>query len=379
MTIDLTTKFSGLSSGLRSNIQMINPFIVGSGPPTTNRATIAKAFREGWGGAVAKTISLDHEKVKNVSPRYGKLYSREHHDVVGFENIELISDRPLSLWLDDFRQLKREFPDRVLIASIMEEHAEERWRELVQKCEAAGVDGFELNLSCPHGLPERKMGAAMGQDPQLVHEVTAWVRKATPKPIWAKLTPNVGDITMPALSALKAGAEGLSMINTILSVIGVDLTTLRPLPTVGGLSTFGGYSSIAVKPISLRMLVQVMRAMQEHGFADRSISGIGGVTCARDAIEYLLLGASTVQACTGPMLQGFAMIHELTSGLAKFMEQHGFQSIDAFRGHSIQYLTRFSHLLGEEGETNHAQPGLASDDQWSGDKINSQTGSMSSN
>lgn len=186
-----------------------------------------------------------------MTPRYAKLKSADGKEVIGWENIELISDRPLSVMLDEFKRLKEEFPGRILIASIMEEYNKDAWQELVGLCEAAGVDAFEINFSCPHGMPERKMGMAMGQDCELLSHAASWVNEVATKPVWAKMTPNITDITMPARTALDAGCEGIAAINTIQSVMGINLDTLRPEPSVEGYTTPGGYSSKAVKPIAL--------------------------------------------------------------------------------------------------------------------------------
>ena len=230
-------------------LKLPNPFIIGSGPPGTNLNVINKAFKEGWGAVIAKTVSLDASKVVNVTPRYAKLYSADRSEVIGWENIELISDRKFDLWLDEFKRCKDQYPDGVLIASIMEEFDKDAWVEIVERCEGAGVDAFELNFSCPHGLPERKMGAAMGQNPEVLEEVCGWVMGAATKPVWAKMTPNITRIEDPSRAALRAGCHGLSAINTIRSVTSVNLDTLRPEPTVEGYTTPGGYSSKAVRPI----------------------------------------------------------------------------------------------------------------------------------
>lgn len=218
-------------------LKFANPFVIGSGPPGTNMNVINRAFREGWGGVIAKTISLDSSKVVNVTPRYAKLKSADGAEVIGWENIELISDRPIEGWLEEFKQVKDAFPEGILIASIMEEFNRDAWIEIVERCEAAGVDAFELNFSCPHGLPERKMGAAMGQDPDVLNEVCSWVMSAAKIPVWAKMTPNITHIEDPSRAALSAGCNGISAINTIRSVMGVNLETLRPEPTVEGYTT----------------------------------------------------------------------------------------------------------------------------------------------
>src|SRR6267378_1232668 len=203
-----------------------NPFMLASGPPGTNGKVIAKSYDLGWGGVVIKTISLDASKVVNTAPRYGKLRGRESGEVIGFENIELISDRPFETWLDELRQLKKNYPGKVLIGSIMEEYRREAWHEIVRRVQETGVDGFEMNLSCPHGLPERQMGMAMGENPDIVEEDCGWVKEVARIPVWAKMTPNVGNPTVPAGSALRGGADGTAMINTILSVSGIDMKTL---------------------------------------------------------------------------------------------------------------------------------------------------------
>lgn len=352
-----------------------NPFVIASGPPGTNKQTIGKAFDEGWGGVIAKTVSLESDKVTNVAPRYAKLKSRETGEIIGFQNIELISDRPIDVWEKEFREIKEKYPKKILIASIMEECEEWRWKELTQRCEAAGVDGFELNFSCPHGLPERKMGAAMGQDPAIVEEVCRWVRGATKKAVWAKMTPNITQIAVPAAAAIRGGASGIAAINTILSVTGVDLKTLRPMPTVQGYSIPGGYSCQAVRPIALRMVMEIGRALPGV-----SVSGIGGVECAEDAIQFILLGASTVQACTAPMLQGYGMVKGLCEGLSAFMDQHGFKTIEDFRGHSLQYFTTHADLVQRQKAAQAARAGQANrDNEWSRDNITNHTNALTAN
>jgi dihydroorotate dehydrogenase subfamily 1 len=352
-----------------------NPFVLGSGPPGTNGRVISRAFEAGWGGVVCKTISLDSSKVINTAPRYGKLKSRENGEVIGFENIELISDRPYEVWLKELAQVKKDHPEGVLIASIMEEYDRRAWQRIVKEVQDTGVDGFELNLSCPHGLPERKMGAAMGQSPDITCEVVAWVMEVAKIPVWAKMTPNVTDITLPAEAAVQSGAHGISAINTILSIIGVDLNTLRPQPTVEGYTVPGGYSAQAVRPIALRQVMEVGRKL----YGRASISGIGGIETAYDAIQFIALGASTVQICTGAMLRGFEIIGELTADLSKWMDEKGFDSIEAFRGKALDYFTTHADLVQRQKEARRSRAGERSrDDEWSGDKIREQTAALTS-
>jgi len=327
-----------------TRIDFENPFLLGSGPPGTNAKVIAKSFDLGWGGVVGKTISLDASKVVNTAPRYGKLKDPTHPEiVVGFENIELISDRPYATWLDEFRQLKKQYPTKILVASIMEEYGKDAWQTITRAVQETGVDAFELNLSCPHGLPERKMGMAMGENPDIVEEVVGWVKQVAKLPVWAKMTPNVGNPTVPAAAALRGGADGIAMINTILSVCGIDLKTLRPMPTVEGHSVPGGYSGQAVRPIALRQVMEVARA--NPGVA---ISGIGGIETGFDAAQFILLGASTVQVCTGAMLRGYEIISELKDELSKFMVDHKFANLRDFIGKSLPFFTTHHDLVDRQ-------------------------------
>ncbi|CAL5220014.1 g1960 [Coccomyxa viridis] len=371
---DLTVKhFSGLT--------LPNPFVIGSGPPGTNYAVMKKAFDEGWGAVIAKTVSLDSSKVVNVTPRYAKL--RCQKEVIGWENIELISDRPLETMLDEFKRLKQEYPDRILIASIMEEYNKDAWEELIERCEETGVDAFEINFSCPHGMPERKMGMAMGQDCDLLEEVCGWINAKATKPVWAKMTPNITDIAFPARTALTAGCEGVAAINTITSVMGINLETLRPEPSVEGYTTPGGYSSRAVKPIALAKVMSIAQLIRSDFDNNRDLSGIGGVETGQDAAEFLLLGANSVQVCTGVMLHGYPLVKQLCGGLQQFMSNHGFNSIEDFRGASLPYFTTHHELVRMQRESiaakKAARVGLSGDNEWSGDGFVKEAESMVAN
>lgn len=383
-----------------NGLDLPNPFVIGSGPPGTNANVIGKAFDEGWGAVIAKTISLDADKVTNVAPRYARVRATESKEVWGWENIELISDRSFETWLDEFRAVKAKYPDGVLIASIMEEYNKDRWVEIVERCEEAGADAFELNFSCPHGLPERRMGSAMGQDPELLSEVCSWVNGAATKPVWAKMTPNITHIIDPARASLEAGCEGVSAINTILSVMNVNLETLRPEPTVEGYSVPGGYSCKAVRPIALRMVMELGTMMFGGGngaaipdddgpaipgeFADRSLSAIGGVETGDDAAQFILLGAHTVQVCTGVMIHGYGVVRELEAGLLAFMERHGFETLEDFRGHSLNYFTTHAELVRRQAEVKAAERAaragmVTKDTAWVGDKFVEQSDRLVSN
>lgn len=364
-------------------LKLPNPFVIASGPPGTNLNVINRAFREGWGAVIAKTVSLDASKVINVTPRYGKLYSNDKKEIIGWENIELISDRPIEIWIEEFKKCKDTNPDGVLIASIMEEYNKDAWIEIVERCQDAGVDGFELNFSCPHGLPERKMGAAMGQDPEILGEVCSWVMSAAKKPVWAKMTPNITHIEEPARKALAAGCQGVSAINTIRSVIGVNLETLRPEPTVEGYTTPGGYSSKAVRPIALRMCME-LAVLIRNEFPGRSLSGIGGIETGEDAAQFILLGCDTVQVCTGVMKFGYELVKPLSEGLLAFMEKHKFETLADFKGHTLDYFTTHADLVRRQKERKAAQKSAAeqekvvkADGDWSGDDFVKQSAALS--
>src|SRR4029078_306712 len=325
-------------------LKLPNPFVIGCGTPGTNGNVIGKAFDEGWGAVICKTISLEADKVTNVQPRYARLRAQNSDEIIGWENIELISDRPFSVWMDEVKEVKDKYPDGVVIASVMEEFRKDAWVEIIERCEAVGVDAFELNFSCPHGLPERKMGSAMGENPEILEEVSRWVMSAAKKPVWAKMTPHVTHIEDPSRAAFRAGGQGVSAINTIRSVMGVDLETLRPEPTVEGYTTPGGYSSKAVKPIALRMVMEIAQVIRRE-FPGRSLSAIGGVESGNDAAQFILLGGDTVQVCTGVMKAGYEMVNPMCEELLAFMEKHRFETLADFKGHSLDYFTTHADLV----------------------------------
>ncbi len=351
-----------------------NPFLLASGPPGTNAKVIAKSWDLGWAGTVIKTISLDSSKVVNTNPRYAKLKSRVTGEVVGFQNIELISDRPYDTWLHELRELKKRYPTKILVASIMEEFNKAAWQRIVTEVQATGVDAFEMNLSCPHGLPERKMGAFMGEDPDIVREVVGWVTEVAEIPVWAKMTPNVGDVTAAPKMAMASGADGISAINTILSVTGIDFKTLRPLPTVEGHAVPGGYSGQAVRPIALRQIMEIARACPEA-----AISGMGGIETGGNAAEFLLMGSHTLQVCTGAMLQGYGCISTLNEELLAIMADHGFDSPGEMVGHCLPYFTTHHDLVARQHAAKVAKVGAQRDSEtWKGD-IAEETEALSTN
>ncbi|KAL4283122.1 hypothetical protein GQ457_16G024410 [Hibiscus cannabinus] len=371
-----------------NGFRMPNPFVIGSGPPGTNYTVMKRAFEEGWGAVIAKTVSLDAAKVINVTPRYARLRAGANGSakgqIIGWENIELISDRPLEIMLKEFEQLKKEYPDRILIASIMEEYNKAAWEELIDRVEQTGIDAIEVNFSCPHGMPERKMGMAVGQDCAMLEEVCGWINAKATVPVWAKMTPNITDITAPARLALSTGCEGIAAINTIQSVMGISLDTLRPEPCVEGYSTPGGYSCKAVHPIALAKVMSIAQMMEsEFNLKDYSLSGIGGVETGGDAVEFILLGANTVQVCTGVMMHGYGLVKKLCAELKDFMKKHNFKTIEDFRGASLPYFTTHTELVRRQQEAirqrKAVKKGLESDKDWTGDGFVKETESMVSN
>src|SRR5580693_5924188 len=316
---DLRVKFCGVESP--------NPFWLASGPPTNTAGQVMRAFDAGWGGAVWKTIG---EPIVNTSSRYGAVdYNGTR--MMGFTNIELISDRPTEVNVREIAEVKKRYPKNLVIASLMVESKRESWHEMVRRVEGAGADALELNFGCPHGMSERGMGSSVGQVPEYTEMITGWVKEAAKTPVLVKLTPNISDIRMVARAAKRGGADGLSAINTINSITGIDLETLTPRPDVGGRSSHGGYCGPAVKPIALHMIQQV-------GGDDESrlpVSGIGGISGWQDAAEFILLGAGSLQVCTAAMHYGFRIVEDMVDGLSNWMDSKGFRTIDDFRGLSL--------------------------------------------
>lgn len=318
-------------------IKSPNPFWLASAPPTDKKINVLRAFEAGWGGVVWKTLG---SQVKNVSSRYSAV-DYGGHRVMGFNNIELISDRPLDINLQEIREVIREFPDRAMVVSLMADNYRDAWHEMVKKVEDTGAHGIELNFGCPHGMVERGMGAVVGQDPEIAKMVVEWVMEVATIPVITKLTPNVHSVVPTGRAVVQAGSNGLSLINTIQSVTGVDLDTLVPNPNVGGQSVFGGYCGPAVKPIALKFLTTIA---QDEVTNKVPVSGIGGVSTWRDAAEFMLLGASNVQICTAAMKYGFRIINDLCSGLSNWMDEKGYATVNDFVGLSVPKITRWEEL-----------------------------------
>jgi dihydropyrimidine dehydrogenase (NAD+) subunit PreA len=330
--VDLTTRCAGIESP--------NPFWLASAPPTNSGGQIMRAFEAGWGGAVWKTLG---QPIQNVSSRFGA-HGYAGNRAIGFNNIELITDRPLDVNFREILEVKKRYPKHAVIASLMVE-TEPEWEDIIARSVDAGADGLELNFGCPHGMCERGMGSAVGQEPKVNERITGWAKKYAEKyrpglPVLVKLTPNVGDIIPHGLAAKRGGADGVSLINTIKSIISVDVDRMVLEPRVGGLSTNGGYCGAAVKPIALHMTGALARD-ERFGLP---ISAIGGVTQWRDAVEFMALGATSVQVCTEVMLRGYRIVEDMIEGLAYWMRSHGYRRLDDFVGKAVPSFSEWGDL-----------------------------------
>jgi dihydropyrimidine dehydrogenase (NAD+) subunit PreA len=322
-------------------IRSPNPFWLASAPPTDKAYNVERAFEAGWGGVVWKTLGEAGPPLVNVSgARYGALLATDR-SLIGFNNIELITDRELDINIEEIRAVKRRWPDRAMVVSIMVPCQEECWKAILPRVEDTGCDGIELNFGCPHGMNERGMGSAVGQVPEYIQMVTAWCKHYTRLPVIVKLTPNVTDIRHPARAAKAGGADAVSLINTINSIMGVDPDTLTMTPAVGGKGTHGGYCGPAVKPIALHMVAEIARDPQTAGLP---ISGIGGIGSWRDALEFIALGAGSVQVCTAAMVFGFKVVQEMVSGLSAYLDAKGLASVQELRGRALASVTDWSFL-----------------------------------
>jgi dihydropyrimidine dehydrogenase (NAD+) subunit PreA len=325
---DLRVNFAGIKSP--------NPFWLASAPPTNMGSMVERAFDAGWGGAVWKTIG---EPIQNVCSRLASLDGPGQR-MLGLNNIELISDRPTEVNLREIKDCKKRYPGNAVIVSLMVESKREAWYDIARRVEDTGADGVELNFGCPHGMSERGMGAAMGQVPEYCGLVTSWVKESTQLPVIVKLTPNVTSILPPGRAAVTGGADALSLINTINSVMSVDIDTFIPAPNVNGRSAHGGYCGQAVKPIALNMVSELARDKQ----IGIPLSGIGGIANWRDAVEFLLLGAGTVQVCTAVMHYGYRVVEDMIDGLNNYLDDKGFQSVGEIVGKSAPRVTNWGNL-----------------------------------
>jgi dihydropyrimidine dehydrogenase (NAD+) subunit PreA len=326
---DLSIEFCGVPAP--------NPFWLASAPPTNSEYQVRRAFDAGWGGAVWKT--LGHEPIVNTSSRYGAI-DYDGRKILGLNNIELITDRTLDDNLREIARVKKAHPKNALFVSLMVESKREAWHDITRRTQDAGADGIELNFGCPHGMNERGMGAAVGQVPDYACLITEWVKEVATIPVMVKLTPNVADITVIGRAAARGGADALSLVNTFNSIMGIDLNTFAPKPAVRGLGSHGGYCGPAIKPIALHMVA----ALAGDPHVQVPISGIGGIQAWQDAVEFLLLGASTVQVCTAVMHYGFRIVEQLVSGLENWMHEKGFARVRDVVGRSTPRIRPWSEL-----------------------------------
>ncbi len=327
--VDLSIEFCGIKAP--------NPFWLASAPPTNSEYQIRRAFEAGWGGAVWKTLA--HEPIVNVSSRYGAV-DYDGRKVMGLNNIELITDRTLDVNLREIANIKRDFPNHALFVSLMVDSKRDVWHNIVKQAEDAGADGLELNFGCPHGMSERGMGAAVGQVPEYTKMIVEWVKEVARTPVMVKLTPNVTDVAAVGRAAKEGGADAISLINTINSIVGVDLDTFTPKPQVAGLGSHGGYCGPAVKPIALNMVSQIAN---DEGIR-LPISGIGGIQAWQDAVEFMLLGSSSVQVCTAVMHYGFRIVEQLISGMSNWMREKNFHATTDFVGKSASRIRSWGDL-----------------------------------
>lgn len=325
---DLRIQLAGISSP--------NPFWLASAPPTNTGYQVQRAFEAGWGGAVWKTLG---DPIINTSSRFAAVHFNGQR-VAGFNNIELITDRPLEVNLKEIYETKKRFPGHAVVVSLMVEPKREKWHEIVKRVEDIGVDGLELNFGCPHGMAERGMGAASGQQPDLVEMQTMWVKEVAKTPVIVKLTPNITDITATAKAAVRGGADAISLINTINSLAGVDIDTWNTIPHVGGKGAHGGYCGPAVKPIALNMVAECAR----NPLVSVPISGIGGISNWRDAVEFLLMGSTGVQVCTAAMHHGFSIVEDMIDGLNNYLDDKGLKSVNELIGKSVARYSDWGDL-----------------------------------
>jgi dihydropyrimidine dehydrogenase (NAD+) subunit PreA len=324
---------------LRINLAGItapNPFWLASAPPTNTGYQVQRAFEAGWGGAVWKTLG---DPIINTSSRFAAIHFNGQR-VAGFNNIELITDRPLEVNLKEIYETKKLFPNHALVISLMVEPNREKWHEIVKRVEAIGVDGLELNFGCPHGMAERGMGAASGQQPDLVEAQTMWAKEAATTPVIVKLTPNITDITATARAAVRGGADAISLINTINSLAGVDIDSWNTIPHVAGKGAHGGYCGPAVKPIALNMVAECAR----DPLVGVPISGIGGISNWKDVVEFMLMGSAGVQICTAAMHHGFRIVEEMISGLNDYLDDKGIASVSELVGRSVERYSNWGDL-----------------------------------
>ena len=329
--VDLATEFCG--------VKCENPFFLSSSVVASNYEMCANALNMGWAGIVFKTIGF--LQPKEVSPRFGATY-KEGTDFIGFRNLEQIAEHSLEENLSYLRELKRDFPGKVIVASIMGQ-TDEEWTELARLVTNCGVDIIECNFSCPH-MTEHGLGADVGQTPELVRRYTEFTRKGTHLPILAKMTPNLANMEIPAIAAMEGGADGVAAINTIKSITGLDLGRMSAPPFIEDKSAVSGYSGKAIKPIALRFIHDIAAHERLKGIP---ISGMGGIETWQDAAEFIALGCENLQVTTAVMQYGYRIIGDLISGLKVFLMESGYKSVHELCGKALPNLINPNKLNRE--------------------------------
>ena len=304
-----------------------NPFFLSSSPVGGNYDMVAKAYKAGWGGVFFKTVGIF--VADECSPRFD-ITRKEDTPWLGFKNMEQISDKPTEKNFDFMYRLKKDFPDKVMVATIMGS-SESEWKQLAKMCDEIGADLIEGNFSCPQ-MTSHEMGSDVGTNPALVKKYCEAVTSVTKIPFIAKMTPNITDMCTSAVAAIEGGAKGLSAINTVKSISNIDLEHMTAMPVVDGKSSISGYSGAAVKPIALRFCANMLSDPRLKGIP---ISGIGGIETWRDALEFLLLGCHTTQVTTAIMQYGYRIVEDMINGLSHWMDEHGFEKIEDFRGMAL--------------------------------------------
>ncbi|MGI6730628.1 MAG: NAD-dependent dihydropyrimidine dehydrogenase subunit PreA [Anaerovoracaceae bacterium] len=301
-----------------------NPFFLSSSPVGSNYEMVSKAFEEGWGGVFYKTVGIF--VADECSPRFDQT-NKEGLPWLGFKNMEQISDKPTELNFENMYKLKRDYPDKVMVASIMGS-CDEEWRELAKMADQAGADLIEGNFSCPQ-MTSHEMGSDVGSNPALVRDYCKAVTETTKIPFIAKMTPNITNMELPAIAAIEGGAAGISAINTVKSITNIDFENMTAMPVVNGKSSISGYSGAAVRPIALRFIADMLK---NEKLKNVPMSGIGGIETWKDAAEFLLLGCRNVQVTTAVMQYGYRIVEDMISGISHFMDERGYEKLEDFLG-----------------------------------------------
>ena len=327
-------------------IELENPFLLASAPPTALIESIEKGFELGWAGAAIKTITPDNLVMEEVSPRYTAI--KEKNKIIGFQNIELLSHKTVQYWCDGIKYLKEKYPTKIIIASIMAPVERDEWQNLIKTLNNYPIDAYELNFSCPHGMPERNLGMAIGTSAEISILITSWVKSVATKPVFVKLTPNVTDITWIANAVEKAGADGFAAINTVQGFMGINIDTLKPNLNINGMTTYGGCSGEIIKPIGLKCVAQLRQK------SNLPILGMGGIVDWQDAVQYIAVGSDAVQVCTEVMVNGFGIINGLKSGLLNYLETKGMNNISDIKDIAVSKITTHEKL----NKQNHLYPDI---------------------